>query len=404
VTAAPGNERIVIVGAGQAGARTAEALRGAGHAGAITLLGEEPHLPYERPQLSKDFLLRPDAQVAPIKTAEAWSTLGVDLHLGARATECDLARRQVGLADGRSFAFDRLVIATGVRPRRLRQPNQDGPPILYLRTVEDAAIAKSAFLPGTRIVMIGGGVIGLETAAAASVAGCAVTVVEIGQTLLGRALPELAAAFLLRRHRRAGIEFLFGVGVEKFEPGGVVLTDGVRLPADLVVVGIGAEPNGALAEHIGLDASEGIRVDACGAADAPGVFACGDVAAQWNPRRKSWRRIETWANAQNQAIALGKTLAGHPTPYADPVWFWSDQFEANVQVVGDLSSGDILARGDVDGDSFTLLAFEDGIVQGAVTVNRRKDMAALRKLVARPKPIHASDLENPSFDLGKALV
>jgi p-cumate 2,3-dioxygenase ferredoxin reductase component len=399
-----GDERIVIVGAGQAGARTAEAMRGAGHVGVITLLGEEPHLPYERPQLSKDMLLRPNAQVAPIKTAEAWSSLGVELHLGAKAIQCDLADSRVALADGRAFAFDRLVIATGVRPRQLATQKQNTPPLLYLRTMEDAAAAKEAFAPGKHIVMIGGGVIGLETAAAANAAGCDVTVVEIGQTLLARALPGLAAAFLLRRHRRAGVDFVFGVGVERLESEAVILTSGKRLAADLVVVGIGAEPNFELAERMGLDARDGICVDAFGATQAPGVYAAGDVTAQWNPRCQSWSRIETWANAQNQAIALGKTLAGQPTAYADPVWFWTDQYEANVQIVGDMSCGDILARGDIESESFTLLNMDEGIVRGAVTINRRPDMAALRKLVARAKPMNASDLENPAFDLRKAVV
>lgn len=402
-TEARRDDRIVIVGAGQAGARAAEALRGAGHVGSIVLIGDEPHLPYERPQLSKDFLLKPDANIVAIKDAAAWSSLDVQLQNGAQVVECELETRTLRLADGRAVEFDRLLLTTGTRARRLPALEGGPLPVRTLRTVEDAVYLRKAFVQGTSVVMIGGGVIGLETAAAAIVAGCCVTVVEAAPTLLSRALPEAAGAFLLRRHQGAGVAFRFGVTVERVEQGFAILSDGSRIAADLIVVGVGAEPQIQLASQIGLDAAGGVKVDAYGRTEAPGVFAAGDVAAQWSALRKNWTRVETWANAQNQAIAVGKTLAGEPTAYLDPPWFWSDQYDANLQVVGDMEIGDLVVRGDVLADRFALIALDGAIVRGAVTINRRPDMAALRKFVAQSRPIARADLENPAFDLRKAI-
>jgi NADPH-dependent 2,4-dienoyl-CoA reductase/sulfur reductase-like enzyme len=396
-----GDERIVIVGAGQAGARAAEALRAAGHAGSIALLGDEPHAPYERPQLSKETLLKPGAPVVLIRDAAGWAALNVDLHTGAGVVDCDADRRTVSCADGRVFAYDRLLLTTGVRVRRLPALENRGVPVHYLRTIEDALVLRAAFKPGARIVVIGGGVIGLETAAAAVAAECQVVVIEAAPSLLARALPKVASDFLLRRHQAAGVSFRFGLQAIGVEDGAVLFTDGSRQAADALVIGVGAVPNVALAEKLGLDAAEGVRVDALGRTDAENVFAAGDVASQWDALRNRWRRVETWANAQNQAIAAAKTMAGLDAPYQEPVWFWTDQYDVNLQVVGDMEAGDLVCRGDPGGDRFTLLALEGGIVRGGLTINRRPDMAALRKLVARASPVDRESLENPSVDLRK---
>jgi NADPH-dependent 2,4-dienoyl-CoA reductase/sulfur reductase-like enzyme len=260
---------------------------------------------------------------------------------------------------------------------------------------------RAAFKPGARIVVIGGGVIGLETAAAAVAAECQVVVIEAAPSLMARALPKVASDFLLRRHQAAGVSFRFGLQAIGVEDGAVLFTDGSRQAADALVIGVGAVPNVALAEKLGLDAAEGVRVDALGRTDAENVFAAGDVASQWDALRNRWRRVETWANAQNQAIAAAKTMAGLDAPYQEPVWFWTDQYDVNLQVVGDMEAGDLVCRGDPGGDRFTLLALEGGIVRGGLTINRRPDMAALRKLVARASPVDRESLENPSVDLRK---
>jgi len=393
--------RILIVGAGQAGARAAETVRAAGHRGEITLIGEEPHLPYERPQLSKDVLLGQNPTVVPIRDESYWKSLDIVLHVGAKAVECDPQRREVRLADGRLFAYDQLLLTTGTAARRLPSLEGGAVPVLYLRTMEDAFALKQVLRPGVNLVIVGGGVIGLEVAAAASVAGCAVTILEAAATLLSRAFPKAASEFLLRRHRAAGVEFIFEASPQSIENGAVVLTNGKRVPADIILVGIGAEPLTDLAQGMGLDAALGIKVDGFGRTEIPEVFAAGDVALQWDPLRSRWARVETWANAQNQAIAVAKTIVGQMTEYNDPPWFWTDQYETNLQVVGDMGVGDVIVRGDPQSDRFTLLAIDEQIVRGALTVNRRPDMAALRKLVASGRSVDRANIENPAFDLRK---
>jgi p-cumate 2,3-dioxygenase ferredoxin reductase component len=396
------DDRIAIVGAGQAGARAAEALRAAGHAGEIHLIGEEAHPPYERPQLSKEILLDRSAAPAHIKDRESWKALGVSLHTGTKVAACDLATRRLALESGQALAFDRLVIATGVEARAAPWLENSEIPVRTLRTIQDALLLRDAFIPGARIVLIGGGVIGLETAAAAVKAGCSVTVVEAAATLLSRALPVDIAHFLQRRHESEGVVFRFGVVGERVEAGALVLSDGSRLPADCIVVGIGGAPRIALGQQIGLDCVDGLRVDAYGRTDAPCVFAIGDVAAQWSEQRGRWARIETWANAQNQAIAVARSMAGQDAPYRDAPWFWTDQYDVNVQVAGDLAGADLVVRGDIASGRFAVLGVQDGVLRGAATVNNRKDMAVLRKLATRR--VNRADLENPSFDLRKALV
>jgi NADPH-dependent 2,4-dienoyl-CoA reductase/sulfur reductase-like enzyme len=218
---------------------------------------------------------------------------------------------------------------------------------------------------------------------------------------LARALPKAASDFLLRRHKTAGVAFRFGVHATGLDGNEVVLSDGSRLRADVIVVGIGAIPNVALGEHFKLDAAEGFRVDDCGRTEASGIFAAGDVALQRDEESGRWRRVETWANAQNQAIATAKTMVGVDTPYREPTWFWSDQYDFNLQVVGDMVGGDLICRGDPESDRFTLLCCDGNVVRGGVTINRRPDMAALRKIVAQQKAVDRAALESPSIDLRK---
>lgn len=396
------DDAIVIVGAGQAGARAAEALRAAGHKGRIALVGEEAHLPYERPQLSKEVLLDRASLPASIKERTGWQGIDVDLDLGTHVASCNLDRRAVELADGRRIAFNRLVLATGVAARELPQLDGADIPVRTLRTIEDALSLRESFRPGARIVLIGGGVIGLEVASAAIKSGCAVTVVEAAEGLLSRALPRVVADYLQKRHEDAGVQFRFGVSGRATADGHLILSDGSRIPADCIVVGIGAEPRVVLGRQLGLDCDGGIRVDAWGRSDAPGVYAIGDVAAQWSEHQQRWARVETWANAQNQSIAVARGMVGQGAGYGEAPWFWTDQYDINIQVAGELSGTDLVLRGDVRSGRFAALGLQDGTLCGAVTVNNRKDMAVLRKLATRP--VNRADLENPSFDLRKALV
>lgn len=397
-------ENIVIAGAGQAGGRAAEALRARGFQGAITILGEEPHPPYERPQLSKAMLHSPGVPVAYIKQAQDWSdVLNVRLETGTTVIDCNAERRSVTTADGRSFAFDRLLIATGTRPRRLAALENSGLEIQYLRNVEDALRFRKSVQHQCRIVIVGGGVIGLEAACAAAKNGCRVTVIESEARLLARAFPPLVSDLVAAKHRSHGVAFVFGATVTGTTPDSVQLSNGEAIEADLVLVGIGVEPVPTVAERLGLPSQGGIAVDACGRTAASGVFCAGDAALQWSRCHGRAIRVETWANAQNQAISVAGNMIGEAKEYSDPPWFWTDQYDLNIQVAGDMLDSDHILRGDERSGKFSVIAMRGSDVVGALSVNAAKDMAMLKRVIAaNARPLRA-DLESSAYDLRAAL-
>jgi p-cumate 2,3-dioxygenase ferredoxin reductase component len=397
-------ENIVVVGAGQAGGRAAEALRAKGFHGAITMLGEEPHPPYERPQLSKEMLHAPDTPVTYIKQARDWhDVLKVRLETGAAVTDCDIDRRTVSTADGRSFAFDRLLVATGTRPRRLTTIENSGLDVQYLRRVEDALRFRKSIQDKSRIVIIGGGVIGLEAACAAAKNACRITVIESEQRLLARAFPIIVSDLVAAKHRSHGVEFIFGATVSGAMANGVKLGDGREIGADLVLIGIGVEPVASVAGRLGLPTAGGIAVDACGRTAAPDVFCAGDVALQFSRCHGRAIRVETWANAQNQAISVAANMVGEPKEYHDTPWFWTDQYDLNVQVAGDMLDADHVIRGDAKSGKFSVIAVRGVEIVGALSVNAAKDMAILRRVIAANKQAARADLESPAYDLRAAL-
>jgi p-cumate 2,3-dioxygenase ferredoxin reductase subunit len=395
---------IVIAGAGQAGGRAAEALRARGFKGAITMLGAEPHPPYERPQLSKVMLQAPNTPVAFIKQADHWrDVLDVRLETGATVIDCDAGRRTVDTADGRCFAFDRLLIATGTRPRQLGALEQSALAVQYLRNVEDALRFRESIASKARIVIVGGGVIGLEAACASAKNGCRVTVIENEQRLLTRAFPKIVSDLVAERHRAHGVDFVFGSTVTGSTPTGVRLSNGNEIAADLVLVGIGVEPVSILAEGLGLPSSGGIAVDACGRTGAPEVFCAGDAALQFSRCHGRAIRVETWANAQNQAIAVAGNMIGEPKEYTDPPWFWTDQYDLNIQVAGDMLDADHIVRGDVRSGNFSVIAMRGSEITGSLSVNAPKEMAMLRRVIAANARPARADLESPAYDLRAAL-
>jgi p-cumate 2,3-dioxygenase ferredoxin reductase subunit len=397
-------ENIVIAGAGQAGGRAAEALRARGFQGAITILGEERHPPYERPQLSKAMLHTPDAAVAYIKQVRDWSdVLNVRLETGTAVTDCDADRRTVTTADGRSFIFDRLLIATGTRPRRLAALENSGVEIQYLRNVEDALRFRKSVQHQSRIVIVGGGVIGLEAACAAAKNGCSVTVIESEARLLARAFPAIISDIVAAKHRSHGVTFIFGATVTGSTPKGVRLSNGDEMEADLVLIGIGVEPVPTVAKRLGLPSAGGIAVDACGLTAAPGVFCAGDAALQWSRCHGRAIRVETWANAQNQAISVAANMIGEAKEYNDPPWFWTDQYDLNIQVAGDMLDSDHVVRGAGHLGKFSVIAMRGSDVVGALSVNAAKDMAMLRRVIAANARPSRADLESPAYDLRTAL-
>ena len=397
-------EKIVIAGAGQAGGRAAEALRAAGFGGSITMIGAEKHPPYERPQLSKELLATPDAPVAYLKPAGDWaSVLDVTMITGAAVVACDRERQTVATEDGKLFSYDRLLLATGTQPRQIKTFGGTDTRVHYLRNIEDALHLRQSFHCRSRVVIIGGGVIGLEAACAAAKLGCEVTVVESQPRLLARAFPGLVSDVVEARHRNHGVRFEFDVTVAEGTADGVRLTNGAELKADIILVGIGVDPTGAIARDLGLSADTGIEVDVFGRTGAPNVFSAGDVSLQWSKCHDRAIRVETWANAQNQAICVAGNMIGADREYGDPPWFWSDQYDLNIQVVGDMLNADHIVRGNSGGDRFSVAAMRGNEIVGAISINATKDMAMFRRLVARQSRLNRSDIESTAYDLRQAL-
>ncbi|UPK29859.1 NAD(P)/FAD-dependent oxidoreductase [Bradyrhizobium sp. 195] len=395
---------IVIAGAGQAGARAAEAMRARGFRGSITMIGEEPHPPYERPQLSKSLLQSSDAPVAYIKQAADWTrTLDIRIETGALAIDCDADRHIVSTADGRNFHFDRLLLATGTRPRRLPALEGARIEVQYLRSVEDALRFRRHIQARSQIAIVGGGVIGLEAACAAAKSGCQVTVIESEERLLARAFPPLVSGLVADRHRSHGVTFVFGATVTGSTSRSVNLSNGAEIAADLVLVGVGVTPSAELGVRLGLPAAEGIAVDACGRTAMPDIFCAGDAALQWSRCHGRAVRVETWANAQNQAISVAANMIGEPREYDDPPWFWTDQYDLNIQVTGDMRDADHIARGDPNNGRFSIMAMRGAELVGALSVNAAKDMAMLRRIIAADARPRRTDLEAPGYDLRSAL-
>ncbi|HSV81130.1 MAG TPA: FAD-dependent oxidoreductase [Ramlibacter sp.] len=369
--------RYVIVGAGQAGGWAAWTLRDAGFTGEVVLLGEERHPPYQRPPLSKEVLLGEK----PPESTYLWPNgLEVDLRLGARVRRIDRAVRAVQLADGSSVGYDKLILATGGRARRLDLPGAH-----YIRTIEDTLALRAAMQPGSDITVVGGGWIGLEAAAAARSLGCTVTVVEAAERLCNRVMPPVVSDYLKSLHERHGVE--------------------VRLKATVAparnttfVVGIGILPNVELAAEAGLAVGNGIEVDEYGVTSDPDILAVGDVASL------NGVRLESWANAQNQAIAAARTLAGVPTPYREIPWFWSTQYGVNMQFLGLPAAGhEVVQRGDPAADRFSLFFLEGERIAAMVAVNTMRELRVCKRIMERGVQVGRAQLADERFTLQDLL-
>jgi 3-phenylpropionate/trans-cinnamate dioxygenase ferredoxin reductase subunit len=379
---------MVIVGAGECGTRAAFALREAGWTGPVTLVGAEPTLPYERPPLSKTWTLR------PICDDDALRAAGITLLTGVSVVDLDPAAHRVTLSDGRSLGYRALLLATGARARRLPFAG-----VHLLRTHADATALRDRLEPGTRVGVVGGGFIGLELAAAARALGCAVTVVEAAPRVLGRAVPAPVAAVLADRHRAAGVDLRCGVGV--------TAADLTRF--DVVVAGVGAEPETGLAAAAGiaLSADGGIAVDARFATSAPDVYAAGDCCSYPHPLYGRIR-LESWRAAQEHGTAAAGAMLGGGATYANVPWFWSDQYELGLQVVGlvGAASREVL-RERADGVLVWFGLDADGRLVAAAGVGPgtsvARDIKVADMLIARRATPAAEALADPGVTL-KALL
>ncbi len=396
---------IVILGAGHAGGRAAEALRAAGFKGGVTVVGDENHPPYERPPLSKELLAGTfEVERTYIKPREYYEQAGIALRLGSAAVAIDRQAQRLRLADGGTLPYDSLLLTMGARPRRLSTAGGGGEGIYYLRDIGDCLKLRAVLAAERHLIVIGAGFIGLEAAAVARARGCTVTVVEAAATPLARVAPPELGAFYAELHRGKGVTLHLGAAVTAIEQRGdaaiVRLASGETLAGDAVLVGIGAVPNSELAVAADLSVDDGILVDAHGRTSDPLIFAAGDVTRHFNPLLGRRIRLEAWQNAQNQAIAVAKVMAGGSEPYAELPWFWSDQYDVNLQTAGVPERWDqIVRRGRAGDGRFTLFYLDRGIPVGGATVNNARDMRFVKLLATQAKPVDPARLADPAVKL-----
>jgi 3-phenylpropionate/trans-cinnamate dioxygenase ferredoxin reductase subunit len=399
---------VVIVGAGHGGVQAAASLREEGFEGAITLISAEPHLPYQRPPLSKAYLKgNMEADGLPLRAAQFYTERSIDLLLGETATRIDRGARRVELASGKSLAYDCLVLATGARQRPLDVPGIDLDGVLVLRDLTDARALRERIDAARRVVVVGAGFIGLEIAATAVGLGGEVTVVEVGPRPLGRAVSPATSAFFLQAHQAFGAQMLLGAGVVALHgQGGAVtqveLSDGSRLPADLAIVGIGILPEDRLAREAGLACDNGIIVDERLETSDPRISAIGDCALFPNAVLGFPVRLESVQNAVDQAKTVARRIVGSPEPYVALPWFWSDQGDLKLQIVG-LSHGcdQWVVRGDPLSRSFAVFGFRGNQLAAVETVNRAGDHMAARRIIGAGLALSPAEAGNLEFDLRK---
>lgn len=399
-------DTIVIVGAGLAAAKAAETLRGEGFEGSVVMLGDEPQVPYLRPPLSKEYLRGESApESAFVQPVDWFAEHQVELRTSTRVTAVDPVTRTVTLADGERLAYDRLLLATGSAARRLKVPGADPSGIHYLRTMADADGIRAAATRARRAAVIGGGWIGSEVAASLRQLGLEVVLVMDGAAPLDRVLgPEVAAVYR-DLHQEQGVELVTGRRAAAFHGdhavSAVETDDGSRIEADLVVVGIGAEPRLELAKAAGLDVADGIIVDERLSTSAPGVFAAGDIAAAWHPTLETRLRVEHWDNARRQGPTAARNMLGGSEAYDRLPYFYSDQFDLSMEYVGHAPAWDqVVIRGDTASRAFLAFWMIEGRVVAGMSANTPKVIGAMRKLIESRAVVDPDRLRDPDVALG----
>ena len=405
---------LVIVGACHAGVQLAVSAREAGWQEPVTLIGEEEALPYQRPPLSKEFLLgKMPEESLPLRAEAFYEGHGIDPRLGSRASAIDRAAKSLSLKDGTRLDYAKLALTTGARVRRLSLPGAEAEGVFYLRSLADSQALAAAAESAGSIAVVGGGFIGLEIAAALASLGKQVTVLEAAERLMGRAVGPEVSDFYAEQHRARGVAVKLACGLDRIDldakgrVAGVVTSDG-RIEADLLVIGVGVLPNGELAAETGLDCPNGIAVDHCARTADPDIFAAGDCALHPN----AWAgggdggmiRLESVQNAADQARAAAANLTGGETPYESVPWFWTNQFDLKMQMVG-LSGGHDrrVLRGSPEEAKFSVFYFKGERLLAIDSINRPADHIAGRKLLTAgvsPSPDQAAD---PDFAL-KSLM
>jgi 3-phenylpropionate/trans-cinnamate dioxygenase ferredoxin reductase subunit len=395
---------MVIVGAGECGTRAAFALREAGYDGSVTLIGKEPHRPYERPPLSKPST----GEVTPklIATEERFADADITLVTGDPVMSLDAAAKSVRLQSDRTIPYAKLLLATGTQPRAL--PVEGGDHAMTFRTLDDArAIFKAAETAGSA-VLIGAGLIGLELASALRDRDIGVTVFEVADRALGRAVPSELAEIIVAKHRDMGVTFRFGTGIDKVGPSSVTLADGTEVGGDLIVAAIGVIPDTALAEAAGLDVGNGIKVDDRLRTSAPDIFSAGDCASALHPFYGQHMRFESWRNAQDQGEAAARNMAGEDNAFSRVPWFWSDQYDLGLQITGLPDPAHRVVIRQLPDDARLLFHLADNgrlmAASGIGTGNAvAKDIRLAEMLIEKGLSPDADALSDPAVNLKKLL-
>ncbi len=391
----------LIIGASQAGGWVAQTLRHEGFEGKVILIGEEPYLPYERPPLSKAALL---GEVTVDSTyfwsQETLDEANIEAQLNTRVIAIDRNVKEIVTEGGARIGYDKLAITTGARVRELPVEGADLPGVFYLRTMENTLAIRDAVKDGTTAMIVGGGWIGLECAATLTKLGCNAIVIESADRLCGRAVTPEISDWMLEFHTSRGVDVRLGTGIEKFQGAGqlecAVLTSGDTIECSVAVVGIGVIPNAELARDTGLKVDNGIVVDDRACTSDPDIVAAGDVTNHPNALLGRRVRLESYENAQNQGITAGKAMLDKAEPYSEIPWFWSDQFDANLQMIGlPKDWEETVTRGDKDSNEFVTFYLKNGVIDGAISVNNPRDLRIAKRLMLGKKQVAAAELIDP---------
>ena len=402
-------EHLVIVGAGQSAIQCITSLRKEDYPGLITLVGEEEHLPYQRPPLSKGFLEDTVSnERLYFKKLEFFVENKVQLKLGTKAEEIDIENNNIHLSDNTKLSFDKLVFATGSSVRKLDFPGKDLNSIHYLRGLDDALSIKKDLQTRQNIVVVGAGYIGLEVAAIAAKQNKSVTVIEMADRVMNRTVDPQISDYYLKLHQKNGVTFKFNTSLKEIvgtnNPEKVICSDGTEVQADMVIIGAGIMPNVELAENAGLSCDNGIVVNEFGKTDHANIYACGDCTNHPNKLLNKKIRLESVHNAMEQSKTVASSIINKSLAYNQIPWFWSDQYDHKLQIVG--LSGDhdkVIMRGDMSEAKFMLFYTKDENLIAVDAVNNSKEFLICKKLVANKVTIKADEISNPDTNLNDLI-
>ena len=401
---------IVVIGSGQAAIQTVMSLKRNKFTGSIKVIGEEDHLPYQRPPLSKDFLLEEyKPERVSLKKKEFYEENGVDLILGKRAESIDTILKEITLSDENRIRYDQLIIATGSRVRKLNVPGSDKKGVYYLRDLDDAKALKQRLKKNKKMVIVGAGYIGLEVASVAASLGVEVTVIEMANRVMNRTVDPMISSYYQKLHESHGVKIHLDNGLKAFEGGdsvnAVLCSDGLMLEAELVVIGAGVLPNQEIAIEAGLECNNGIMVNEFGETSTAHVYACGDCTNHPNKGLNTRLRLESVHNAMEQSKTVANTIMGNKEPYDQVPWFWSDQYDHKLQLVG--ISGDhdeVVMRGLESEQKFLLFYLKNSELIAVNAINSSKEFLICRKLVANKVKISSDVIKDQSVNLNDLLL